>query len=60
MALRAKFKWTAIFFGVFVMGLQFTTSRHSNPSFNEAQTLQGATVNSGVYAPKTTPIHHTI
>ena len=43
MALRAKLKWIAIVIGVLVIGLQFTTPRHTNPSFAEAQTLQATT-----------------
>ncbi len=41
--LRAKLKWTAVIIGVFVIGLQFTTPRHTNPFFTEAQTLQAMT-----------------
>ena len=43
MALRAKLKWSAMIFGVFVSGLQLTTPRHTNPAFNEAETLQAMT-----------------
>ena len=43
MVLRAKLKWIAIIIGVFVIALQFTTPRHTNPFFNEAQTLQAMT-----------------
>ena len=44
MALRTMLKWTAIVMAVIFIGLQFTTPRHTNPSFNEAQTLQAMTV----------------
>ena len=40
MGLRTKLKWTAIVVAVILIGLQFTTPRHTNPSLNEAQTLQ--------------------
>jgi Haem-binding domain len=43
MALRAKLTWTALVIAVIVIGLQYTTPRHTNPSFNEAQTLEGVT-----------------
>ena len=41
MALRAKLKWVAIVVGLIVIGLQFTTPRHTNPPVDEAQTLAG-------------------
>ncbi|SRR6266571_5384475 len=44
MILRTKLKWPAIVIAVILIGLQFTTPRHTNPFFNEAQTLQGVTV----------------
>ena len=43
MALRAKLKWAAIVIGVFIIALQFTTPRHTNPTFDEGQTLQAMT-----------------
>jgi len=36
-------KWTAIAIAVIFIGLQFTTPRHTNPPFDEAQTLQAMT-----------------
>ena len=41
--MRTKFKWAGVIIGLVVVGLQFTSPRHTNPSFDEAQTLQGMT-----------------
>ena len=42
--MRKKLKWAAIIISLIFIGLQFTTPAHTNPPFNEAQTLQGTTV----------------
>ena len=41
--MRTKLKWAGLIFGLVIIGLQFTSPRHTNPSFDEAQTLQGIT-----------------
>ena len=41
--MRTMLKWTAIAIAVIFIGLQFTTPQHTNPHFDEAQTLQGMT-----------------
>jgi len=40
---RKKLKWAGIIIALIFIGLQFTSPRHTNPSFDEAQTLQGMT-----------------
>lgn len=41
--MRKKLKWTALILTLIFIGLQFTTPAHTNPHFDEAQTLQGMT-----------------
>jgi hypothetical protein len=40
---RKKLKWAGIIIALIFIGLQFSTPRHINPPFNEAQALQGVT-----------------
>lgn len=42
--MRKKVKWTVMIIVVISIGLQFTSPAHSNPPFDEAETLQGTTV----------------
>ncbi len=42
--MRKKLKWTAMIITLTFIGLQFTTPAHTNPPFDEAQTLQGMTI----------------
>jgi hypothetical protein len=39
--MRKKLKWTALILTLLFIGLQFTTPAHTNPPFDETQTLQG-------------------
>ena len=41
--MRRKSKWIGIMIGVIFIGLQFTTSLHTNPTVDAAQTLEGTT-----------------
>ena len=41
--LRTKLKWTAFVTAAIIIGLQFTTPRHTNPQVDETQVLQGMT-----------------
>lgn len=41
--MRTKVKWAGVTIGLVIVGLQFTTPRHTNPPFDEAQTLPGMT-----------------
>jgi len=43
MALRAKLKWIGIVIAAILIGLQFTTPRHTNPPVDPAQTLAATT-----------------
>ncbi|HEX6650954.1 MAG TPA: heme-binding domain-containing protein [Pyrinomonadaceae bacterium] len=43
MTLRSKLKWSAIVVALIVVGLQFSTPAHTNPSVDGAQTLAGTT-----------------
>ena len=43
MPLRSKMKWGAIIVALIVVGLQFTTPAHTNPTVDKAQTLAGTT-----------------
>jgi hypothetical protein len=40
---RKQLKWAAVIIALIFIGLQFTTPSHTNPPFDEAQTLQGIT-----------------
>lgn len=42
--MRKMLKWTALILTLIFIGLQFTTPAHTNPPFDEAQTLQRVTV----------------
>ena len=42
--MRKKLKWAAMIIALIFIGLQFTTPSHTNPPFDEAQTLQGVAV----------------
>jgi hypothetical protein len=42
--MRKKLKWIPLILTLIFTGLQFTSPVHTNPSFDEAQTLQGMTV----------------
>jgi len=39
--MRSKLKWAAVGVALILVGLQFTSPPHTNPPFDEAQTLQG-------------------
>ena len=41
--MRKKLKWAAVIISLILLGLQFTTPSHTNPPFDEAQTLHGIT-----------------
>ena len=41
--MRTKIKWTLISIGLIFIGLQFTTPGHTNPAFDEAQSLEALT-----------------
>ena len=41
--MRKKLKWTALILILIFIGLQFTTPAHTNPTFDETNTLQGIT-----------------
>jgi hypothetical protein len=41
--MRKKLKWAVMILTLIFTGLQFTTPAHTNPPFDEAQTLQGTT-----------------
>lgn len=41
--MRKKLKWALVIVTLMFIGLHFTTPPHTNPTFDEAQTLQGVT-----------------
>ena len=41
--MRTNFKWTVTITALVFLGLQFTNPQHTNPSLEEAKTLQGTT-----------------